>query len=204
MVPHRRAARPALSGVRSADRKRNAAAGESGGREKSMCSAGSWDQLLAALSETLPNVLLAFEPRVVMAAMHTTMIRASMTAYSTAVGPSSFFRKATSFRVIKVMGPTPVSGRRTGLRAGRHRREGNTGGRLGGGPPARLPGGPTQLAPPAGAAFWATLENVLFALLPRVVIAAMQTTMIRASMTAYSTAVGPSSFFTNSTNFLVS
>ena len=36
-------------------------------------------------------------PRVVMAAMQTTMIRASMTAYSTAVGPSSFFRKLTNF-----------------------------------------------------------------------------------------------------------
>src|SRR3954449_933863 len=59
----------------------------------------------------------------------------------------------------------------------------------------------TQL-PPAGAAFWATLENVLLAFEPRVVMAAMHTTMIRASMTAYSTAVGPSSFFTNSTNFL--
>src|SRR5580700_2993007 len=30
-----------------------------------------------------------------MAVMHTTMIRASITAYSTAVGPSSFFRKLT-------------------------------------------------------------------------------------------------------------
>ena len=33
-----------------------------------------------------------------------------------------------------------------------------------------------------------------FALLPSVVIAAMQTTIIKASITAYSTAVGPSSF----------
>src|SRR6516162_1457460 len=31
-----------------------------------------------------------------MAVMHTTMIRASMTAYSTAVGPSSRFRKLTT------------------------------------------------------------------------------------------------------------
>src|ERR1700722_11076312 len=38
---------------------------------------------------------LAFEPRVVIAAMHTTMIRDSITAYSTAVGPSSFFRNDT-------------------------------------------------------------------------------------------------------------
>src|SRR5207302_746371 len=35
--------------------------------------------------------------RAVIAVMHTTMIRASMTAYSTAVGPSSRFRKLTTF-----------------------------------------------------------------------------------------------------------
>ena len=45
------------------------------------------------LVPTYVNVLLAFEPRALIAAMHTTIIRASMTAYSTAVGPSSFFRK---------------------------------------------------------------------------------------------------------------
>src|SRR6476620_3534762 len=59
-----------------------------------------------------------------------------------------------------------------------------------------------QLAPPAGAALSATLENVLLAFEPRVVMAAMHTTMMSASMTAYSTAVGTSSFVTNSTNFL--
>src|SRR4030081_798128 len=42
-----------------------------------------------------------------------------------------------------------------------------------------------------------TEVNVVLALPPRVVMAPMQTTMIRASMTAYSTAVGPSSAFTN-------
>ncbi len=42
------------------------------------------------------KVLLALRPSVVMAAMHTTIIRASMTAYSTAVGPSSFFRNFTT------------------------------------------------------------------------------------------------------------
>src|SRR5689334_23884344 len=67
----------------------------------------------------------------------------------------------------------------------------------------RAPRGRSQLAPPAGAVFAATLEKVLLAFDPRVVMAAMHTTMIRASMTAYSTAVGPSSFFRNSTNFLV-
>ena len=41
---------------------------------------------------TNENVLLALEPSVVTAAMHTTMMRASITAYSTAVGPSSCFR----------------------------------------------------------------------------------------------------------------
>src|SRR3954469_13386373 len=59
--------------------------------------------------------------------------------------------------------------------------------------------------PAAGAALVATLENVLFALLPRAVMAVMHTTMISASMTAYSTAVGPSSrfrkFVTFSMNF---
>src|ERR1700733_7847073 len=45
---------------------------------------------------TLVNVLLALVPRAVMAVMHTTIIRASMTAYSTAVGPSSRFMKFTT------------------------------------------------------------------------------------------------------------
>src|SRR5437764_13650678 len=63
---------------------------------------------------------------------------------------------------------------------------------------------PAQLAvPPAGAALVATLENVLLAFEPRVVMAAMQTTMMRASMTAYSTAVGPSSAFRNDTRDFV-
>ena len=38
---------------------------------------------------TLVKVLFALEPKAVIAVMHTTIIRASMTAYSTAVGPSS-------------------------------------------------------------------------------------------------------------------
>src|SRR5207248_2062524 len=57
---------------------------------------------LAVAPSVLPtevNVLLALLPRVVMAAMHTTMIRASMTAYSTAVGPSSRFRNFTTLLV---------------------------------------------------------------------------------------------------------
>src|SRR5262249_15751856 len=47
-----------------------------------------------------------------------------------------------------------------------------------------------------------TKLKVSFAFLPRVVMAAMQTTMIRASITAYSTAVGPSSCLRNITNRL--
>jgi transposase-like protein len=45
---------------------------------------------------TLAKVLLALLPSTVTAEMQTTMIRASMTAYSTAVGPSSFRRKSTA------------------------------------------------------------------------------------------------------------
>jgi hypothetical protein len=41
------------------------------------------------------NVEFAFDPRVVMAAMQTTTMRANITAYSTAVGPSSFLTKLT-------------------------------------------------------------------------------------------------------------
>src|SRR4051812_46642895 len=62
----------------------------------------------AALSATLENVLLALEPRGGMGAMHTTMMSASMTAYSTAVGPSSFLRNATSLRVNRFMGLVSV------------------------------------------------------------------------------------------------
>src|SRR5436190_984755 len=47
----------------------------------------------AVLSDTLLKVLLALEPSELMAAMQTTMMRASITAYSTAVGPSSLLRK---------------------------------------------------------------------------------------------------------------
>src|SRR5207249_9121316 len=61
------------------------------------------------------NVVLALVPSVVMAPMQTTMIRASMTAYSTAVGPSSRFTKLTScclracmFRSFQSLGEEPV------------------------------------------------------------------------------------------------
>src|SRR5438477_229024 len=74
--------------------------GENGGR---LLGAGPWSpppraqlEVLAMVELTLEKVLLALVPRAVMATMHTTMIRASMTAYSTAVGPSSRFRKFTT------------------------------------------------------------------------------------------------------------
>src|SRR5262249_58921980 len=51
--------------------------------------------MLPTAAPTLVKVALVLVPRVVMAVMHTTMMSASMTAYSTAVGPSSFFRKLT-------------------------------------------------------------------------------------------------------------
>jgi hypothetical protein len=58
----------------------------------------------ANLVLTVVKVLLALLPRAVMAVMQTTTIRANMTAYSTAVGPSSRWIKSfaarTRFRVI--------------------------------------------------------------------------------------------------------
>jgi len=48
------------------------------------------------LVPTVVNVVLAFCPRMVIAPRHTTMMSASMTAYSTAVGPSSCVRKPTA------------------------------------------------------------------------------------------------------------
>src|SRR5207244_1569728 len=56
---------------------------------------------------------------------------------------------------------------------------------------------------PAAPILLPTVPKVALALVPRAVIATRQTTMIRASMTAYSTAVGPSSAFKNSTTNLV-
>src|SRR5262245_55163442 len=172
------------------------------------------------------------------------MINASMTAYSTAVGPSSCFRKRTTFCTNRFMavlrgsrsarGPE-LCGRcvqpprhenpREPVRPAPSGRTGRSGKSAKGVPdkpvvldvrgPETTPPRPigrggqsyrqqvAQLAPPAGAAFRATLENVLLAFEPRVVTAVLRTTIMRANITAYSTAVGPSSFFMNSTNFLV-
>src|SRR5436309_3431919 len=131
------------------------------------------------LLPTLVNVLFALVPSAVIAVMHTTMIRASMTAYSTAVGPSSrarkFLTRSTSFRMVSLLCPLKKAGR------------------------TRVPGIAAYIAAydDEVAVFRATLLNVLLAFWPRVVMAAMQTTTMRASITAYSTAVGPSSFCTN-------
>jgi hypothetical protein len=51
--------------------------------------------LTAAFSAAFAKVPLVFWPRVMTAAMHTTMMSANITAYSTAVGPSSLFKKFT-------------------------------------------------------------------------------------------------------------
>jgi hypothetical protein len=49
--------------------------------------------LIAVLSEV--NIVLAFLPTTVMAPTQTAMMRASITPYSTDVGPSSLLRKLT-------------------------------------------------------------------------------------------------------------
>src|SRR5947209_2862894 len=55
-----------------------------------------YEPLEPRLLPTVLKVALALVPMVVIAVMHTTMIRASMTAYSTAVGPSSRLTKLTT------------------------------------------------------------------------------------------------------------
>src|SRR5947209_4541517 len=83
------------------------------------------------LFPTYWKVLEALEPRELIAAMQTTMIRASMTAYSTAVGPSSAFRNFTtprvrfdsmrqpSFRLVLTKGPPRKQETRDDRQAGR-------------------------------------------------------------------------------------
>src|SRR4029077_11811398 len=58
--------------------------------------------------EMLLNVLFARVPMVVMVLRHTTTISASITAYSTAVGPSSDFRKRCTFKARFFIVPTPL------------------------------------------------------------------------------------------------
>src|SRR5437868_3867924 len=106
---------------------------------------------------TKEKVLLALEPRVVMAAMHTTTIRASITAYSTAVGPSSAFRKATnpfvtrtsiaSLRGIARAGWYPGLGRAPGHSSALNRSVGREDHRLPSALPSnRLPGRAARLS----------------------------------------------------------
>src|SRR5207253_1797491 len=63
---------------------------------------------------TVVKVLLALVPRAVIAVIHTTMIRASMTAYSTAVGPSSLRKNARTACATLYMDANPLrfAGRR--------------------------------------------------------------------------------------------
>src|SRR2546421_485806 len=67
------------------------------------------------LLPTLVNVLFAFVPRAVIAVMHTTIIRANITAYSTAVGPSSrarkFLTRSISFCMVSLLCPLKKTGR---------------------------------------------------------------------------------------------
>src|SRR5207249_2504770 len=53
--------------------------------------------------------------RAVIAVMHTTIIRASMTAYSTAVGPSSRFRKLTTWSVNLRIGVFSIGEKKTSV-----------------------------------------------------------------------------------------
>src|SRR6516162_8025927 len=62
-----------------------------------------YDPVVPIALPTSLKVVLAFEPSVAMAAMHTTMMRANITAYSTAVGPSSRLRNSTTQRPRVVM-----------------------------------------------------------------------------------------------------
>src|SRR6266571_1728752 len=72
------------------------------------------------LLATLLKVELAFLPRVVMAAMQTTTIRASITAYSTAVGPSSRLTNWTAWRLsLRSMVTSKFGGEDNRLRPGR-------------------------------------------------------------------------------------
>jgi hypothetical protein len=66
---------------------------------------GSYDPMELA---TLLNVLLAFVPTALMAVKHTMTMRDSITAYSTAVGPSSETRKRCTFRASDFMGIPPL------------------------------------------------------------------------------------------------
>src|ERR1051325_3862369 len=115
----------------------------------------------------LLKLLAALVPMVPMAAKHTTTIKASITAYSTAVGPSSLTKNRLMIEKASDMEGSLCWRPRTQLRSRL----------LAYVPDSELP----------------TFVNVVFALVPMVPMDAKQTTMIKASITASSTAVGPSS-----------
>src|SRR5207247_1429962 len=70
--------------------------------------AGHEPVVTAVLRATLLKVLLTLEPRAVMEVMHTTTIRASITAYSTAVGPSSLRKNARTACATLYMDANPL------------------------------------------------------------------------------------------------
>jgi hypothetical protein len=188
------------------------------------------NQVPAAALLTLLKVPLPVLPRVVTREMQATKIRASITPYSTAVGPSSFrMNPSTQFSIlhIRIVPPTQSACNEPACFTHRNRREGSTRNswrqdkakstvrgpidfarweqpkaplKLGG---VERPGSwfilrIDQLA--VRLAF--TLLNVPLTVCPRVVTTVVQATKIRASITAYSTAVGPSSLRRNlSTRF---
>jgi hypothetical protein len=147
---------------------------------------GSW----RTASDTQENALLFTElnspltlwPKVAMIANETVMMKAAITAYSTAVGPSSLARNRRIFEaslhipdfLLKYFSKTADSGKCLML-ATRH----------------RVHQRGCERVDHESELF--TELNVLLTLLPSVVTIVAQTAMIRANMTPYSTAVGPSS-----------
>src|SRR5579885_944770 len=179
------------------------------------------------------NVPLMPVPRLWRMAIQTTTIRASITAYSTAVGPSSLATNRMRLASFRNMGDIPLRkgwrriGRRTRTRDRTSPQDGDgptrdrrgRGHRMGCHPPAGARASARSSNPMAHrptardgrrrrrphatdhcsrddheppSELWTEL-NVPLRLVPRLRITVTQTTTIRASITAYSTAVGPSS-----------
>ena len=92
-LPARKAPPPAYLDYRRAQRRRATKRNASRLANRPFERRPQEDAVMAVPTEV--NVELAFLPRVVIAPMQTTMISASMTAYSTAVGPSSRVRNST-------------------------------------------------------------------------------------------------------------
>jgi hypothetical protein len=66
---------------------------------------------MATLAGAFEDKTLPLEPIVVMTPMQMVTIKASMIAYSTAVGPSSFFKKLTDIWINFRTTPLPLNGR---------------------------------------------------------------------------------------------